>query len=154
MKFALALTLIAASLPCQAKDRADQMCAPLRAFVVSVKPDETRKLEFQTSWGANFKGSSEPALYAKSCVHDKYAPAKAACDYLMEHGAVEFSGNNAMRALSCLSPGTRFGNYVQLNQAEFSFSYGTDNRGSNITLKYGEDPKLGAMVLSITADGY
>jgi Methyltransferase domain len=51
------------------------------------------------SWGSGFKGSgNELALYAKRCDHNGYEPAKAVCAYLMEHGATEFSGNNAQNA--------------------------------------------------------
>ena len=66
----------------------------------------------------------------------------------------EFSGNNAEQALARLSKGTQFGPHVQLIQAEFSLSYGSDERGSNVTIKYNEDRGIGGMVLTITADGY
>jgi hypothetical protein len=143
-------------LPWQAIARApvDQMCAPLRAFVASVKPRETRSLEFRTSWGGNFKDSAAPAIYAKRCAYHDYVPAKAICGYLMKYGRIEFSGNNVERALACLSPGTQFGQFVQLNQAEFTFTYGSDERGSNVTIQYDEDLKIGGEVLTITADGY
>jgi hypothetical protein len=72
----------------------------------------------------------------------------------MEHGAVEFSGGNVKAALSCLSRGTTFADKLQLGSGEFDFSYGTDDRGSNVTIKFGEDPQLGGRVLDITADGY
>jgi hypothetical protein len=35
-----------------------------------------------------------------------------------------------------------------------SFSYGSEQRGSNVTILFDEDNKLGGMVLSIRADGY
>jgi hypothetical protein len=151
-----AVVFMAAVLPCGSAGAAqpDPMCAPVRAFVGSVKPDDTRQVAFHTSWGSNFNGSSVPAIFAKQCIHHDYAQAKELCAYLMAHGAVEFSGTNAQRALVCLSPGTRFNERVQLNQGEFSFSYGTDQRGSNVTLTYAPDTKLGGMVLAITADGY
>ena len=72
----------------------------------------------------------------------------------MEHGAVEFSGGNAKEAVSCLSRGTTFADMLQMGAGEFDFSYGTDNRGSNVTVKFGEDSQLGGRVLDITADGY
>jgi hypothetical protein len=130
------------------------MCAPLRAFVASVQPQETKSLEFHTSRGQNFKDSPALAISAKRCVSHDYAPAHAICEYLMEYGQTEFSGNNAEQALACLSSGTHFGLYMQLNQAEFSFPYGSDDRGSSVTIQYGKDLKIGGMVLTITADGY
>lgn len=157
MKSLVVLTLLAAAMlsrQAAAKASADPMCAPLRAFVASVKRQEIRSLEFHTSWGQNFKNSSTPAIYAKRCVSHDYAPADAICGYLLEHGAIEFAGNNAEQALACLSSGTRFGLYMQLNQAAFSFSYGSDERGSNVTIQFGQDLKIGGMVLTITADGY
>lgn len=71
----------------------DGLCKPLKIFIASVKPDETRVLKFHTSWGSNFKDDEEPAFIAKRCDHGDYEPAKAVCEYLMEHGATEFSGN-------------------------------------------------------------
>ncbi|TCV96388.1 hypothetical protein EC912_102739 [Luteibacter rhizovicinus] len=152
----VAIGLSTAALSCQAttKPLKDQMCAPLRAFVASVKADETRKLEFHTSWGQNFKDSTDYAFLAKRCIHDSYAPAKAVCDHLMEYGAIEFSGNNATRAIACLSPGTHFGWPFQLDRVEVSFPYGSEQRGSNVTIQFDKDSELGGMVLKITADGY
>ena len=134
----------------------DSTCSRLREFVESVQPDETRSIQFHTNWGGNFKDSTDPTpvLYAKRCEHHQYPLAKAVCGSLMEHGAVEFSGGNAKEALSCLSRGTTFADMLQLGAGEFEFSYGTDDRGSNVTIKFGEDPKLGGMVLDITAAGY
>jgi hypothetical protein len=151
---ALALLAMTAAWQAQAKVSPDPMCGLLRAFVASVGPRETRSIEFHTSWGQNFKTSSAPAIYAKRCVSHDYASADAVCAYLMEYGMIEFSGNNAEQALTCLSKGTKFGLHVQLVQAEFSFPYGSDERGSNVTIKYGEDRDTGGMVLTITIDGY
>jgi len=89
------------------------------------------------------------------CMDGGYAPAHAVCDYFIKHGAVEFAGNNAERALACLLPGTRFGqNALSLDALDVSFYYGTPQRGSNITLSFDQDPQMGGMVLSITAQGY
>ena len=149
--------LILMTLPCQAMaaTKPDPLCAPLRAFASSVQPDQTKSLEFHTSWGGGFKGSDKRTMYEVQCIDHGYAPAKAVCKQLMEQGAVEFSGENAKRALVCLSQGTQFGqNHLQLGQAEFSFYFGTEQRGSNITMQFQQDPKMGGMVLSITAEGY
>ena len=56
--------------------------------------------------------------------------------------------------LTCLSKTTRFADRLALDGIQISFSYGSDERGSNIGLQYSEDPHLGGMVLSITASGY
>jgi hypothetical protein len=134
--------------------RADEMCKPLREFVESIKPDEKRSFEFQTSWGANFKDSPERVIYAKRCVDHDYAPAKAVCRYLMEHGAVEFSNNNVQRAISCLSSKTTFDTHLSLSKIEASFPYGTQSRGSAIEVLFGWDESIGAMVFKLDADGY
>ncbi len=125
-------------------------------FVASVDPHVTRELVFYTSWGGGFKGEEDEdyTMFAKRCVHDGYAPAKAVCDSLMQSGAVEFSGHNAMRTVSCLSKHTRFANRMQLDRGLFQFNYGTDNRGAIVTVSFADDEKLGAMALRITADGY
>lgn len=156
MKPLLALAVLAIALPLQAEAEAlpDPMCDLLRAFVASVGPHEQRSIEFHTSWGEGFKTSVTPAIYAKRCVSHGYAPADAVCAYLMEYGMVEFSGNNAELALACLSEGTEFGLHVQLSQGEFSFPYGSDDHGSYVTIKYGEDRDMGGMVLTVAADGY
>ncbi len=108
---------------------------------------------FYTSWGSGFNGEEE-AFFAKRCVHDAYVPAKAVCDSLMKNGAVEFAGHNATRAVSCLSTHTHFAKRIQLDRGTFSFNYGTDNRGANVTVSFMEDETLGAMALHVTADGY
>jgi hypothetical protein len=132
----------------------DGLCKSLRSFIASVNPNETRVLKFRTSWGSNFKDDDEPAFAAKRCEHGGYDPAKAVCDYLMEHGATEFSGNNAKSAVSCLSKQTRVAAGLQIHSVSVSFSVGTENRGSLVDIDFVEDPDLGGMVLSISADGY
>ncbi|HEY4367725.1 MAG TPA: hypothetical protein VGN07_10880, partial [Steroidobacteraceae bacterium] len=118
---------------------AQLLCAPLREFVRSVRPGEVRELTFHTSWGSDFKDSSEEAIYAKRCVHNGYAPAEKVCDYLMEYGAVEFAGNNVKDALTCLSSNTRFAPLFGLHRGSFSLSFGTENRGANIEMDFYED---------------
>jgi hypothetical protein len=119
-----------------------------------VGPNDHREFAFHTVWGGNFNDSPDPAVFAKRCDHDGYAPAKAVCDYLMQNGAVEFSGNNAKHALVCLSPRTRFAPGVSLDRGDFSLSYGSPVRGSNITVEFTQDKTLGGMVLRVAADGY
>lgn len=133
---------------------ADGLCAPLRAFIASVKPGEDHSLSFHTIWGGGFKGSDESNLYEKGCEHNSYEPAKAVCADLMENGAVEFAGENAKRAISCLSPKTRFSRGTSLHGISFSLSYGTDQRGSNVEIRYAEDDEWGGMILTIIAHGY
>jgi hypothetical protein len=148
---ALAISGVIASSLCSA---ADGLCKPLTDFITSVRPNETRVLKFHTSWGSNFHDSNEPALAAKRCDHGGYEPAKAVCDYLMEHGATEFSGNNAKSAIGCLSTKTRFAAGTELHSINFSLTFGGDDRGSLVDITLQEDKELGGMVLSITADGY
>lgn len=138
----------------QAASAADGLCGPLRKFVESVKPNETRLLKFHTIWGSDFKDSKEWAMGAKRCEHNGYDPAKSVCAYFMEHGATEFSGNNAKSAVMCLSPKTHFAPRMELHTISVSLTYGTDDRGSNVDIEYSEDNELGGMVLSITVDGY
>jgi len=151
--FVVVATLSALTQPTGAA--AQGLCEPLRQFIESVKPDETRTLEFHTSWGSDFRDSNdEQVLSAKRCIHNGYEPAKAVCAYLMQNGAVEFSGNNAKSALMCLSRKTHFADRLVLDGIELSLTYRTDDRGSNVDIKYSHDEKLGGMVLSITARGY
>jgi hypothetical protein len=145
------LIMLAANVPAAAEDG---LCKSLKSFVSSVKPDETRVLKFHTSWGSNFKDDDEPAFSAKRCDHGGYDPAKAVCAYLMEHGATEFSGNNAKSAVSCLSSQTHVAAGMQIHSVSVSFSVGTESRGSLVDIEFVEDTILGGMVLSITADGY
>jgi len=143
-----------AAMPLAEAANAD-LCGPLRRFVESVKPGETRRLEFHTSWLADFKDSAGADIVsAKRCMHFDYGPAKVVCAYLMEHSATEFADNNAKDAIRCLSKKTRFADRLALDGIQISFSYGSDERGSHIDLQYSEDPQLGGMILSITASGY
>jgi hypothetical protein len=148
---ALEVFTIAASLPAAAEDG---LCKPLRSYIASVKPDETHVVKFHTSWGSNFKDDEAPAFLAKRCDHGGYGPAKALCDYLMEHGAIEFSGNNAKSAVTCLSAQTRIAPRMRIHSMCVSFAVGTERRGSWVEIEFGEDSNLGGVVLAITADGY
>ena len=139
---------------CQPLSAADGLCGPLREFLKSVGPHETRIIKFHTVWGSNFNDDKEEALGAKRCEHYDYGPAKTFCAYLMDHSAIEFSGNNAKAVLACLAPGARFPPHSLLHAISLSMSYGTKDRGSNVEVSYLEDDELGGMVLTIAADGY
>ena len=145
----LPIAVLATSAPA-----ADSLCGPLQDFVASEMAGETHVLKFHTIWGGGFKGSDDDTFFEKRCEHYAYDPARAVCAYLMEHGAVEFAGENAKVAISCLSAKTRFSSGTELHAISFSLSYGTDNRGSNVEIEYSQDFELGGMVLAITANGY
>jgi len=155
MKGQLGLVVMSALTAIPAVSRAETLCEVLQEFVDSVKTDETRELTFRTSWGGDFKDSSEQeVMFAKRCDHGGYAPAKMVCEYLMEKGAVEFAGNNVKDALACLSPQTRFAPKVALHQASFSFAVGTDDRGALVEMDFYPDEAVGGMAFKVVADGY
>jgi ribosomal protein L37E len=131
-----------------------ELCKALRGFVESVQPDDKREVAFHTSWGSNFKDAQESAISAKRCTHNSYEPAKAVCAYLMEHGYTEFADINVKNSISCLSKKTKFAPMLSLNGGEFSFSYGSDNKGALIDITFKEDPEIGGMVFRVVADGY
>ena len=122
--------------------------------MASVQPDETREFTFRTSWGSNFKDTSEPAIVAKRCQHEGYEPAKNVCAYLMEYGSTEFTGEVVKDAVSCLSRKTRFDRRLSLNLANFHFSYGSDKRGALVDITFKDDPVIGGMAFRVVADGY
>ena len=141
--------------PATAMAKKDPFCAPIKAFVASVGPDdEPRTLKLRTSWGSNFKDTDEKAIFARRCEHGGYAPAEAACAVLMEHGATEFSSRNFTRVLACLSPKTRFGPGVSFHAGALQVDHGTPDRGNFVQLEFGADEKIGGMVLIVTTDGY
>ena len=148
---ALGIIAFSASLPAAA---ASGLCGPLRDFVKSVKPGETRELKFHTIWGGNFKDREGPANGAKRCDFNSYEPAKAVCKYLMEFGSVESSGFNAKSAITCLSPDTRFAAGTRLNAIAFSMTFGSEVHGSLLDVAYTEDKEVGGMVLKIAANGF
>lgn len=131
-----------------------EFCDVLRAFVDSVKPDETKELVFRTSWGANFKDTQEAVLSAKRCEHGDYPAAKNVCSYLMEHASAEFAPIVVKNAISCLSPGSNFENQFTINSGSFSITYGTPERGSLVDITFSEDSTVGGMALKLVADGY
>jgi hypothetical protein len=154
MKPHLSILVLSAIASASTARGAESLCTSLREFVSSVKPGETREFTFHTSWGGDFKDSSDQAIYAKRCNDGGYVPAQKVCDYLMEHGAVEFAGNNVKEALSCLSPRTRFAPSLGLQRASFSLPIGTQDRGSLVELEFYEDPEIGGMAFKVSADGY
>src|SRR5260370_19795603 len=117
-RLAFAVFLLPAIAGCQLVEggESDPLCGPMRAFVASVNTNVTREVVVYTSWCGGFKGEEDEnnTMWPKRCVHDGYAPAKAVCDSLMQSGAVEFSGHNATRTVSCLSKRTRFANRMQM----------------------------------------
>jgi hypothetical protein len=115
---------------------------------------QTDTIEFHTVWGGDFKSVTARTMYETRCIDHGYEPAKVVCKALMQHGAIEFSGNNAKSAVSCLSPATRFGSPMSLERLDLSFAFGTPNRGSNITVTYGPAADMRGMVMLITAAGY
>ncbi len=131
-----------------------EFCRVLRAFVVSVQPDETHEFTFRTSWGSNFKDVAEPANSAKRCEHGDYAPAQKVCAYLMAHGSTEFAGVDVKDGVSCLSARTKFDLRLNIEEADFSFSYGSENRGALIDVTFKEDAAVGGMAFRMVADGY
>ena len=149
----LLLMVIAWPVSASASSTSD-FCKALRTFVESVGPNDTREFTFRTSWGFNFKDEVELALAAKRCEHGDYAPANKVCEYLMEHGYIEFSDGDVKDAVTCLSRKTKFDPRLSINVAEFSFSYGSANRGSQITITYKPDPMIGGMAFRLVADGY
>ena len=72
----------------------------------------------------------------------------------MEYGSTEFAGANVKNTLSCLSKKTRFAPLMQLHNASFSFSYGSDHRGALIDITLNEDKEIGGMAFRLEADGY
>ena len=158
MKSIIAFCVLAATLTLSAcaalSSRNDPMCPPLRSFVASVMPDESRAISFHTIWGGNFKGQAESVIFAKRCIHDGYVPAKPICKYLTEHGATEFAGRNAQRAISCLADRTKFDSQIQFSRGVFRFSYGTPDRGSLVEIEFGDDKEVGGELMRINADGY
>lgn len=155
MKICLfSIALITIWLPVMATAKSDPLCRPLREFIRSVQPGETRSLEFHTSWGGNFKDSSEPVIFAKRCDHYGYGPAESVCAYLMGYGAVEFSENNLKHALMCLSPKTRIGSDLSFSKTGISLMYDNPDHSNHVALEFNEDSRIGGMVLKVVASGY
>lgn len=147
------LVLLAVSLSASAAT--DPLCAPLRAFAASIKPGQDHELVFRTAWGSGFKDTQdEGVFYAKRCEGASYKEAEPVCASLMKEASVEFANLNAMRAITCLSPKTRFAGRTAFEHGEFTLMYGNEQRGANITLTFEPDDKVGGMALHILAKGY
>lgn len=73
---------------------------------------------------------------------------------LMKHASVEFGNLNAMQAIVCLSPKTRFPYRTSFETGEFSLMLGTQDRGANLSISFKPDSVVGGMSLRIVADGY
>ncbi|TCI07955.1 hypothetical protein EZM97_25135 [Dyella soli] len=134
----------------------DPMCAPLKAFVASIAPKESKQVLFRTSWFGGFKDDpqTERSVMAKRCDDSGYAPGRTLCDALITYGVTEFAELNAMSAIHCLAPDMRFGRHTTLRRIDLEISSGTDSRGSFITLHFAPDEAIGGNVLTITAKGY
>lgn len=140
--------------PAAYAEQSTEFCDVLRSFVGSVNPDETKEFVFRTSWGSNFNDTPEIVLFAKRCEHGDYPAAKNVCSYLMEHASAEFAAIAVKNAISCLSPGSNFGNQLTINSGSFSISYGTPDRGSLVDITFSEDSTVGGMAFKLVADGY
>ena len=133
---------------------ADGLCEPLRAFAISVNPGETRVLKFHTIFGSNFKDRDQAGFGAKRCDPAGYEPAMAVCLFFMEYGDIQLPGYNAKLAIECLSKKTRFDVQAKVNSISVSLKYGTEDRGSLMSIELQENNELGGMVLTIAAKGY
>lgn len=145
-------------MPLQSAIAADPVCTPLRTFVESVQPKDSKTLDFRTSWGRDFKDATpdpgEIVLGAKRCEHHDDALAKAACDVLMDEFVIEFAGENFKRVVECLSRKTRFGDRLMVDYGAVSLTYGNDDDGAIVTIAFDDDEKVGGMLLKIATDGY
>jgi len=153
-KYLNMLSLLAFLLAQNAYSKEEKLCSAMDTFVESVGPDKSKSIEFHTAWGHNFKGVAEEAIFAKRCIHQDDESAKNVCKYLMEHGAIEFSGTNFKNTLECLSPKTTIDALVQFEDASVSMTYGTDERGAIVDLSLKSNAEIDGMVLKIEVQGY
>lgn len=144
---------------------ADDYCPLLRTFAESVKPDESRRLEFDTFWFDLFKSKpvpfkTDPAhvrfrmMSTMRCLDNDYAPATAVCQYLFQSGMIEFPGDNVLEAVKCLSPETHFGGWMQVSAIDVVFRRGSGKHGQDVTIHLGTDTNLGGEAMIMTIDGY
>lgn len=155
----VAVVVIAASVAAIACSAAamgsvDPICDALRNFAGSVKAGESKTVEFRTAWGSGFKGTKDFVLFETRCKDFDYGPGAAVCRSLMKHGNIEFSGNNPLRAITCLSPAFQVKQAYRLSRIDIEIPYGSDERGSTVTIKFDNDNEIGGELLSITAAGY
>lgn len=140
--------------PAAAIGAADPICTVLKSFAGSVKAGESKTVEFRTAWGGGFKGTKDSVLFETRCEDFDDGPGSAVCQSLMKHGNIEFSGNNPLRAITCLSPAFQVKQAYRLSRIEIEIPYGSDERGSTVTIKFDNDKEVGGELLSITAAGY
>lgn len=131
----------------------DPLCDEVKAFLASVKPDETRNLTLRTFWGAREEGD-RIVIGSKSCEHGDYEPGKKLCAYLIENSSTEFAGYNAKRILNCLIPRQGITADLEVHNGSFSTRYGSPNRGALIDLQLCPGKGEGEMELHLQADGY
>ncbi len=104
----LSCTLLVAA-PTAGATPPDPLCAPLRASVDSVGPEQTHTITFRTIWGSDFKDTHQDRIFmTKRCDSADYDPARPLCTALLNEGATEFARNNVNRVITCLVPKTHF----------------------------------------------
>lgn len=133
--------------------RDDLLCSEVRAFLVSVKPEETHKITLRTFWGAREDGDSI-VLGSKTCEHHDYGPGEKLCAYLLQDSSTEFAGYNAKRILNCLTPRPGIAAALDIHSGSFSITFGSPNRGALVDLELASDEGHGEMTLLLKADGY
>lgn len=131
----------------------DPLCAEVKAFLASVKPDETRTISLRTFWGAREEGD-QIVIGSKSCEHNDYEPGEKLCAYLIQNSSTEFAGYNAKRILNCFIPGPGITADLEIHSGSFSTTYGSPNRGALVDFQLAPDKGAGDMVLHLQADGY
>lgn len=131
-----------------------ELCSALKGFAHSVGIDESRSIEFQTSWGKNFKGEKEEVVFTKRCNFHEYEQAKKVCSALMGSSSSEFPYLNLKRVLTCLSPKTKFAKDMEIDNMAVSFYVGGEERGSLVEVSLGQEPSVGANQLKIVVEGY
>jgi hypothetical protein len=131
----------------------DLLCAEVKAFLASVKPDETRTLTLRTFWGAKEEGD-QIVVGSKSCEHNDYEPGKKLCAYMIQNSSTEFAGYNAKRILDCLTPKPGIAPELEIHSGSFSTTYGSPNRGALVDLRLAPEKEPGEMTLHLQADGY
>jgi len=150
----LAASAAAIGCPAVAKGSKDPICASLRTFAGSVKAGESKTVQFRTAWGGGFKGAEDSVIFQTRCEDFDYGPGAVVCRSLMKHGDIEFSGNNPLRAITCLSPAFQVRQAYRLSRIDIEIPYGNDQHGSTVTIKFDDDKEVGGELLSITAAGY
>jgi hypothetical protein len=152
MAVLLLLSTPALAIHARAKQK-DVLCAEMKLFLASVKPEETRALTLRTFWGARREGD-QIIVGSKSCEHGEYEPGRRLCAYLLQNSSTEFAGHNAKRILNCLMPKPGIAADLEIHSGSFSTSFGSADRGAWVDLRLTQDKERGEMVLHLEADGY